>query len=79
MSKLQEKVKLPSYTLGEELLNAINSYYGYQNMEDILNGLAKKTSETNTITSLKQALSRFRKNQSKNYYYDEIKVFCNSW
>lgn len=46
-----------------------------ENMEDILNGLAKKTSETNTITSLKQALSRFRKNQSKNYYYDEIKVF----
>lgn len=44
-------------------------------MEDILNGLAKKTSETNTITCLQQSLSRFRKTEKKDYYYDDIKVF----
>lgn len=45
------------------------------NMEDILNGLAKKSSETNTITSLRQSLSRFCKTEKKGYYYDDVKVF----
>ena len=44
-------------------------------MEDTLNVLAKKTSDTNTITSLRQSLSRFCKTAEKDYYYDEIKVF----
>lgn len=46
-----------------------------ESMEDILTGLAKKPSDTNTITSLRQSLSRFRKNGRKDYYYDEINVF----
>ncbi|MBR5598294.1 MAG: hypothetical protein IKW30_12960 [Lachnospiraceae bacterium] len=46
-----------------------------ENMEDILNGLAGKSSETNTITSMRQSLSRFGKTPKKNYYYDEINVF----
>lgn len=45
------------------------------NMEDILNDLAKKSSDTNTITSLRQSLSRFCKTDKKDYYYDDIKVF----
>lgn len=46
-----------------------------ENMEDILTDLAKKPSDTNTITSLRQSLARFGKTGSKDYYYDEIKVF----
>lgn len=45
-----------------------------ENMEDILSGLANKPSDTNTITSLRQSLSRFCKTEGKDYYYDEIKV-----
>lgn len=45
-----------------------------ENMEDILNGLAKKSSDSNTIGSLRQSLSRFRKAENKDYYYDDIKV-----
>lgn len=45
-----------------------------ESMEDILTGLAKKPSETNTMTSLRQSLSRFHKTPQKKYYYDEIKV-----
>lgn len=46
-----------------------------ESMEDILTDLAEKTSQNNTITSLRQSLSRFVKNGRKDYYYDEINVF----
>lgn len=46
-----------------------------ENMEDILNGLSKKSSDSNLIGSMRQSLSRFRKMGNKDYYYDEIKVF----
>ena len=45
-----------------------------EHMEDILNSLAKKTSETNLIENLRKSLSRFRKSRLKNYYYDDIEV-----
>lgn len=45
-----------------------------ENMEDILNDLAKKSSETNTMESIRKSLSRFRKAENKDYYYDDIKV-----
>lgn len=45
-----------------------------ESMEDILTGLAKKPSDTNTMTALRQSLSRLHKTSHKDYYYDEIKV-----
>ncbi len=45
-----------------------------EHMEDILNDLAKKTSETNLIEDLRKSLSRFRKSKAKDYYYDYIEV-----
>lgn len=45
------------------------------NMEDILNSLAAKKSDTNIREELRQSLSRFRKRKKKSYYYDDIKVF----
>lgn len=42
-------------------------------MEDTLNELSGKNSDNNTITSIKNALSRLILH--KNYYYTEIKVF----
>lgn len=42
-------------------------------MEDTLNELSGKSSDNNTITSIKNALSRLILH--KNYYYTEIKVF----
>ena len=43
--------------------------------EDILNDLAKKSSDTNARTRLRQSLSRLCNNSEKDYYFDEIKVF----
>ena len=45
-----------------------------ESMEDTLTELAKKPSETNSMTSLRQSLSRLHKNSKKDYYYDEIRV-----
>lgn len=45
-----------------------------ESMEDTLKSLAKKPSETNSMTSLRQSLSRFHKNSKKDYYFDEIQV-----
>lgn len=46
-----------------------------ENMEDILNNLAQKNSETNIIEDIRKSLKRFQKNATKDYYYDQIKVF----
>ena len=46
-----------------------------ENMEDILNDLAKKKTDKNALESVRQSLSRFRKTDNKQYYYDDIKVF----
>lgn len=45
-----------------------------ESMEDILNDMAKKSSDTNVMQSIRQSLTRFRKNSRKDYYYDDIKV-----
>ena len=46
-----------------------------ESMEDILNDLAKKSSETNTMENIRNSFSRFRTTSNKDYYYDDIKVF----
>ena len=45
-----------------------------EHAEDILNELVKKT-EANVVSDLRKSLSRFRKSQNKDYYYDDICVF----
>lgn len=45
-----------------------------ESMEDALNALAKKKSDTNAIEDVRKSLSRFRKNKDKEYYYDDIMV-----
>lgn len=44
--------------------------------EDILRELGKKPiSDNNIISKVKNMMSRFRKCESRDYYYDEVKVF----
>lgn len=72
MKEIEPKSEIDGRKKGLLFCVVVDDYI--ENAEDILNDLAKKSSSTNIISSLRQSLSRFYRNSKKDYYYDEILV-----